>query len=213
MISHRHRSIFFHVGRTAGTSIETMFLDKLPNALVADRELLLGYDKQLKIYLQHASWQTVRELIDSEIFDSYFKFSIVRSPLSRVSSVFHYSHKYYLGKFGSFKNFVKALPTLSREERQLRGTHVISQTYYTHLNGKQVVDYIGKFEDLVASAEYLNKKLSSIAPLTRSFIPMRNSTDYNLFELFDEETTAIMQSTYRDDFDTYGYADGRPGSS
>lgn len=68
MISHRHRSIFFHVGRTAGTSIETMFLDKLPNALVADRELLFGYDKQLKIYLQHASWQTVRELIDSEIF-------------------------------------------------------------------------------------------------------------------------------------------------
>jgi hypothetical protein len=213
MISHRHRSIFFHVGRTAGTSIETMFLDKLPDAQVADRELLFGYDKQLGIYLQHASWQTVRELVDSTIFDGYFKFSIVRNPFSRIASIYRYRNRYDLARFGSFKNFVKALPTLSREERQLRGSHVISQTHYTHSNGKQVVDYIGKFEDLFTSVEYLNKKLSSIAPLIRSFIPMSNSTDYNLFELFDEETTAIMQSTYRDDFDTYGYADGRPGSS
>lgn len=207
VISHPHRALFFHVGKTAGSSIEAMFVPAHPDPMVSDRALLYGLDKQLNIYLQHASCATVIKLIGEETFDEYFKFTIVRNPFSRIYSVYHYSIGYYSNLYGSFNGFLRQLPRLSVDRWQLPGSHLISQIHYTHLSGRQVVDYIGKFEEIATVADYLNARLSMFAPLARQLVPLRATEQLKYCELFDDEAISIMRSVYRQDFDIFGYAD------
>jgi hypothetical protein len=207
MISHPHRAIFFHVGKTAGRSVERMFVEALPDPLVADRDRLFGLDAELGIYLQHATCATVMRLVGRQVFDGYFKFAIVRNPYTRLYSAYRYNFDHYSTLYGSFGDFIRLLPEVAVDSARLLGSHLIPQTHYVEVDGRQVVDYVGRFEEIGAVAAYLNERLSRLAPLVRPLVPQQPAGPFDYPALYDDEMVRIMQSVYRSDFDMFGYPD------
>ena len=69
MISHHHKCIFIHIPKTGGTSIE--------NVLRQDKSK--GSDHRLLHEYSHYS-----------VFNSYFKFAIVRNTYDRIWSLYSY---------------------------------------------------------------------------------------------------------------------------
>lgn len=73
MISHESKSIFIHLPRTGGSTMET---------------LLCGRDwSHIDWATKHIHWKKAKSLY-SEYWDSYFKFSIVRNPVEWVRSLY-----------------------------------------------------------------------------------------------------------------------------
>ena len=209
MIFHRHKAIFLHIGKTAGSAIERYFVPGPRYPMVANRQLLHGYDKVLGIYLQHASLATTRAVVGTSTFERSFTFSIVRDPYARLASVFNYNYKQHMKTFGSFETFVRNLPRLATSERALRGAHPIPQIRYTHQDGKQALDFIGKFEQLDVAMSELEKRMNLDEPVRlpppkpRRVLPEHAAT----MASYDDEMIAIMQEVYREDFDLLGYPD------
>lgn len=148
MISKSHKTIYIHIPKVAGQSIEHMFLNDLGLSWNNRKELLL---RKKKIFesgpnrLAHLKSKEYTEFgyIDKETFDSYFKFSFVRNPYRRVFSMYN-----YLGysKIISLSTFVKkVLP------KKIRQHHFFFQSQYDYLysdNGILLVDFVGKLENI-----------------------------------------------------------------
>ncbi len=207
MIFHQHAAIFFHVGKTAGTAIEDMILPGKRDPYTANRRDMFGYDKQLKIYLQHATCQTMLNLVSEEIFRSYFKFTIVRNPFTRLLSAYYSLYEYNLERYGRFRDYILSIPDLVAGPSNQSGSHEISQAYYTHLHGEQVSDYVGKFEQLEEAVAYIKQRLG-----IRTNLPAVNVSGHPEYVAIDERATyddemiEIMNEIYRDDFALYGYS-------
>ena len=165
MIFHSHHAIFLHIGKTAGTAIEHLLMPGRRDAMVENRHILFGYDRKLEIYLQHASLKTVQEIVGVDTFKEHFTFSIVRNPFARLISVFNYQYDGYSKEYGSFDNFVRDLPEKTKTTLNLRGSHVIPQVLYTHQNGQQAIDYIGKMERLDLALSEIGKRLNLGTPV------------------------------------------------
>lgn len=206
MIFHALRAIHFHPGKTAGTSIEKMLLPGDRDAMVADRHIMFGYDREYGIYLQHASCKTMLEIIGDEIFSQYYKFSVVRNPYTRLLSVYYYGIKQHSKEFGSFKKFVAALPSVAATARNVRGAHVTPQIHHTHIDGQSVCQAIAKFENLEADLERIKSELGVQVALPRLNVQRHpRLASGGKTGCYDKEMIAIMQDVYAEDFEAYGY--------
>lgn len=166
MISHKHKCIFIHIPKCAGSSIRDFYFNKpqldwkKPNY-----NLLYGWCPKRKIHLQHATPSELIEtgLIDEKIWEDYFKFTFVRNPWDRAYSDYLWikkdskvngSFKQYLLKKGEFENLFT-----NREVRDYRGDHVQNQTNYFG-DQKYPLDFVGRFENLKEDIKIVNSKLN-----------------------------------------------------
>lgn len=67
MICHKNKLIFIHLPKCAGTSIETAFTGK-------------SWSQGALLHEQHLTAAGARETYGADVYDSYFKFSVVRNP-------------------------------------------------------------------------------------------------------------------------------------
>jgi hypothetical protein len=106
LISHRRRFIFTKTIKTAGTSIEAYFepwclpeggvaaADETPQR-VSDAGIV-GARGSLPVWPLRPRWYNhmpaarIRRLIGRDIWDGYFKFTIVRNPFDRLVSAFYF---------------------------------------------------------------------------------------------------------------------------
>jgi len=211
MIFHRYKAIFFHVGKTAGTSIEQMIAPGQRDPYLTNRHDMYGFDEKLNIYLHHATCRTTHDIVDADIFADYFKFAIVRNPYTRMISAYYYLYEQNRELYGEFKDFIMALPALASHVEKLRGSHTISQLHYTHIDGAQVVDYVGRFEDLETCVREINSQLGIDAAL-----PKVNTARHPGYPAgdkraaYDDAMVQVMQDVFRGDFDEYGYDPAPP---
>src|SRR5690606_1348792 len=143
MISHKHKTIFIHIPKCAGSSIETAFGIDVNNNII-DREHLFGWDDENKLYLQHA---TPQELIDNkfiskEQWTDYYKFIVIRNTWDKAMSDFFWfkETKKFLGSFDDYINkkhdFLKFL---QKGKESYRGDHLTPQKEYMFLDGKPIL--------------------------------------------------------------------------
>lgn len=107
MISRAHNTVFIHIPKAAGSSVEKVF-----NVLPFDwKEMninhLVGWDPTNGIHLQHAS---VTQLINAgyiseDDFKHLYSFTIVRNPFDRAVSDYFYLSKRW-GINDSFENYI-----------------------------------------------------------------------------------------------------------
>ena len=121
MIFRNHNAIFFHVGKTAGNSVERMLVPVAFHPTKSIPKLLYGWDPKERIYLQHASCATVRRLVGEAVFDACFKFTVVRNPYTRILSVYSYNFRRKERRFKKFKAYVHALPRMCASPKALAG--------------------------------------------------------------------------------------------
>ena len=151
MISHKHKCIFIHIPKTAGTSINTFFF---PNVRfyqdIPNYDVLFGWCPIRKIHLQHATGAQLIEtgLVSEQNWEEYFKFSFVRNPWDRAYSDFTWIQEFsgvqgrfedYIGKKGSFQKILN-----DSSDHHFLGDHLLPQSEFFDLDGKYELDYIGK---------------------------------------------------------------------
>ena len=228
MISKIHETIFIHIPKVAGQSIETMFLNDL-NLDWSQRKRLLLRKKKLfekgpsRLAHLKANQYVGLNYISQKEFNSYFKFSFVRNPYSRA-----YSHYKYLGysKVCTFDFFVTDVL-----EKKINQKHFffISQTDYLYDNtGKLLVDFVGKFENLThdikyvidkanlktKSLPYVNKSKNEIKrgiskliknPSTLANLKLDNVIYSDYREAYNEKTIDKINKLYKEDLHNFQY--------
>lgn len=155
MISDTHKTIFVHIPKVAGQSIETIFLKDLGLGWEDRHELLLrikkkGEEGPHRLAHLRAKDYVAMHYINAERFETYFKFSFVRNPYNRVLSLYN-----YLGynRIISVTKFIDKVLS-----RSVKGNHFFFQSQYDYLydnHGKLLVDYVGKLEDISKDIEYV----------------------------------------------------------
>ena len=224
MISHKFRCIFVHVPKTAGQSIEHFFLNLQQLTLREKHQLLLRKNTDPKLgpsRLAHMRATEYHECgyISKERFNDYFSFAFVRNPWERLVS--EYLHK-KIDKKQSLKEFVlNGLPEANDFCDKYR--HIIPQSDYLFDNhGNQMVNFIGRFENLQEDFNYVCQRLdiknSQLPHKNSSYSPRRfllrkirhlfsnnNRIKKHYSEYFDEELFDVVSKMYERDINKFDY--------
>ena len=174
MIAHPLKAIFVHIPKTAGQSVEQVFLSYLGLDQQSRPALLLREKterEQGPPRLAHltATEYTEHDYLSDEQFSEYFSFSFVRNPWSRVKSFYSYL------KFDEkmpFEQFVVD-ELLVQMQGDKYGWFLKPQVNYVlDANGSPLVDFIGRFERLQSDFDTIMQRLG----LPRTELPMINSS-------------------------------------
>lgn len=166
MISHKHKCIFIHIPKTAGTSINAFFHPGIVfKTIPPDYERLFGWCSKRQIHLQHATSKQLLELelVSEEVWNEYFKFTFVRNPWDRAYSDYIWIQK-FSGVKGSFKNYIhktnefEAILNDTTNHHYL-GDHLLSQTDFFDIKGYYEMDFIGRFENFNEDISQVINKL------------------------------------------------------
>lgn len=173
MISHTHRCVFVHIPKTAGQSIEHVFLDLLGLTWKRRAPLLLRYNANPELgpprlaHLRAADYVALGHMSESQFAD-YFRFSFVRNPWDRAVSFYK-----YIGRPAecSFKRF--AIEVLPNDLWHNMYWFVRPQTEFLYAGGRLMVDFVGRFETLEADFREVRDRLG--LPIAR--LPFVNRSD------------------------------------
>lgn len=165
--------LFVHIPRTGGTSINS----------------ILGQ------YGGHKVIEKYQRVINPEMWNRLFKFSIVRNPYTRFISGYHLVNRRH--KFGDANEHIKRYGMTKVMDANI--TVFIPQYDYLYIDGQLAVDHVGRFEQL----EEEWKHLSSVIGCDKE-LPRKNVSQEKPFEL-TKETRDTIYSTYKKDFKSFGY--------
>lgn len=165
MISKQHKTIFVHVPKVAGQSIERMFLDDLGLSWETRDRLLLRRKGKGELGPERLAHLTAKDyvkfgFISEEEFKTFFKFSFVRNPYKRAFSFYN-----FLGysRIISFRTFVfSVLP----KKLKKNDFFFLSQYDYLHdEKGTLLVDFVGHLETIKMDIEEIKKQCGLKQPL------------------------------------------------
>jgi len=184
MIDHKHKFIFVHINRTAGTSIESHF-----NHRRYDHRKCSRYIKQF----------------GADVWNEYFTFSFVRNPWNKMLG--HYMWRKQIagdtlkGDDLSFRCWVLQFENNIEGEGSLedKGNPQYDQLF---LDGVQLVDFIGRFENLQEDFNIICDKIG----IPQQELPHENKTEHKHYtEYYDDETKQIVAEKYAKDIKYFGY--------
>lgn len=155
-------SIFIHIPKTGGTSVGQTIYDSN----------VIGH--------KHRKWSDYYYL-NKKFYNNSFKFCFVRNPYDRILSVYNYlmnvpsQHIYtkkwaekFMTDVSSLEEFVNYLNPI----RMKVWPHLELQTDYIFSGKKNMVDFIGRFEnfeeDLMFVAKKLNINVNKVPHLNKS---------------------------------------------
>ena len=162
MISHPHKTLFVHIPKCAGQSVETAFLNDLGLKWSERAPLLLrrrSEDEQAPERLAHLTLDDYFTLhyLNEEIALPYYKFSIIREPKSRIVSFYN-----YLGysRWMSIERFVLGeLPKLNKKTHKMYWFFKPQALYVrTNFNFMSLNDLF-RLEDMYSSWPKISQKL------------------------------------------------------
>ena len=178
MISHQHKCVFVHIPKTAGQSIELAFLNSLNLDWHERDALLMKHNLNSQKGPPRLAHLTMMEYLEydylsSQQFREYFKFSFVRNPWARLVSEYNFSYK----KKYAFKEFLfEHFPGPTNDDYQKPKDayrHIIPQhKYLFDGEGNQLVDFIGRFENLDADFSEICRRVN----LPQIPLPRKNSS-------------------------------------
>ena len=210
-VNHELKTIFVHIPKTGGSFIEyglgmhgghmhiglQRYLNQQP-----DVEHLFGAG------MQHLTARQIRKKIGAQLFDAYFKFSIVRNPFDRmVSFVAWLDGKWERGEQLSIPEF-RAYVSKAKTNRWMpKGNPLpVPQHKFIYLSKRLAVDVLIHFEKLSEQIPLLEKEIGvSIKD------EVRMKSFHQPFAMYyDEASYQLVKSYYRNDFRLFGYSDKKP---
>lgn len=219
LVSHRYRFIFLKSVKTAGTSVESHFEKycyphgewkpshyteeyiNLETGIVGYRGL--NRTSEHKFY-NHMPASQLRSSLGQDIWNSYFKFTVVRNPFDRLVSYFYHVEM-------ARKSNYKAMPggDVAKFRRWLRTTGGVSDKHIYTIGDRLAVDNVIRFESLKDSIGLIRNKLDlpsidgdfALPNYKSEFRPKNMTAD--LF--YDDEHAAIVQRNFNWELQEFGY--------
>lgn len=191
--TNKHKCIFIHIPKTAGTSI----LKSLSGR---------------RIHRDHATYFDYLRA-DSDKFAEYFKFTITRNPYDRIVSCYKYLHQggnqkddlyfkeLFNTHFDTFERFV--LDYLDKD--RIHEHRLFKPQYLYIFDHKEQcqVDYVGRFEDLDTAFSFISQKLNLSSDLLHTNKSKRSSfQDYYTNPKVKEKITYL----YKKDLSLLNYS-------
>lgn len=220
-INSKYKTIFVHIPKCAGTSIEKYLGMSTIDNLFSYKPIkltTLKYDtasfteEELKqfeeVTPQHLTATQLKKIIPEKIFNSYFKFSVVRNPYDRLLSEYAYIHETPTTKTSRFRNLsfadfideVFALDSISA--LTLFDGHLNNQSDYIYdEKDNLLVDQVYKVEELNACIT----KLQQLSSSTRT-LPHSRATSFSSDEdFFTQINKDKIYERYERDFILLNY--------
>lgn len=195
-ISHTHKFVFVHIPKTGGSSIEKFFnmygVDNKGNNTVFNSDIMFGNDSQ------HFTYKKILEKSNKNLL-TYFSFSFVRNPWSREVSEFFWRKSWdtELTNY-TFKDYI-----LFYNNKTCHG--LPQNTFVLDKDGKQLVDFIGKFENLQEDFDIICEKIG----IPKKKLPYSNKSKHKHYtEYYNNETKQIVAEKYAKDIEYFGYKFG-----
>jgi chondroitin 4-sulfotransferase 11 len=200
MISDKHKYIFIHIPKCAGSSIEKLLMcnegvtcdwtAKFPLKTLSDNDkhkYKLDIDSQ-----QHAQIGT--HPIEKQ--RNYFCFTVVRNPWAKLISSWLY-HKRLKNYPGNLKQFITSNDIGYDRHDQVEPYHLDTQTSFIN----EHVNVICRFESFVNDFQYIQNKLK-----IDGILPHENKSITNHYsEYYDDETRQIVAEIYASDIKSFNY--------
>ena len=203
LISRRHRFIFVHIYKNAGTSITQALRPFATTKWQCRTNMVL---KKIKLsyhdpepYAVHIPGPELMSRMGKDAFKSYFSFAIVRNPWDWQVSLYTFMLKsrrhrqHELAKsFGGFDQYIR-----------WRCTHEVryQKDFVFTPDGEQVVDFIGRFERLADDFHLICSRIGVSASL-----PKENVSRVKPYqEYYSEETKELVRRTFEPDISRFKY--------
>lgn len=209
LISHDKKFIFIHIYKTGGTSVMHA-LQPFARQVPRPMKLLLAVVNRYQIklpaairrvlpYPMHSNAQFLRDALTPEVFDDYFTFAFVRNPWDLQVSLYHYAvkepwnyHHKEIVALGSFDAYVEW--RLKQGQRQ-QNSFVVDE------DGKRIVDFVGKMENIDADFQEICKRIGVEAQL-----PHINKSAHKPYQdYYTDATRDAIGELCREDIETFGY--------
>jgi hypothetical protein len=221
IVSHRKQFIFFHIGKTGGTTVEARLLeyhDESPGFLCFDPERYGVHSHASPFHLadcdDHRQWM-----------EKYYKFCFVRNPYDFLYSVYQQWIKTSLIEAGDFNDWLTtgafrntfdtySMPHVRSCVRLTNGFMHL----YTHNERMCVMDFIGKIEffetdfnrvcgQLGLTCDHcLNANVfTEPIPLTPGQDRLTDKKCYKYLGKYSKKAIGMVNETFRSDFALYRY--------
>ena len=206
MYSHKNKSIFIHIPKTAGWTLHNIL------KRYADFHSAGHVGNFTRRVQQISERHYPSKLLKEKYLDSYFKFCFVRNPYDLLVSSYKWwkrepksgrKRKLYLEILDmSFKEFIlKRAEFINEVNTKKLGQHF----WITNTDGNPLVDFIGKFENLQKDFNIICDKIG----IPHQLLPHHNKTKHKCYtEYYDDETREIVAEKYAKDIEYFGYEFG-----
>ncbi len=208
LINHKHKFIFIHVYKVAGTSVvNALENDSYPRYVPVEvRPTLTKFLRRFHLSSSfpvrvHSKAKEIRAKLDPDVYNNYFKFAFVRNPWDWQVSLYEYARQYRSHPqnklMSSFQNFDEYIRWRVREEATLQ------KDFLTDDSGNLIIDYIGKFEQLSADFAEISQKVGLTVSLSE-FNKTRERRPYGTY--YTNETKQLVQNRFKEDIEMFGYS-------
>ena len=193
MIDNKNKFFFIHIRKTAGTSIEKVFVPAAGNF-------------EDEVAYKHATAYAMRQHFPKE-WGKYFKFSFVRNPWDWLVSRFFWQRQFHdEWRNLPFDKFIEETCGQGHNPTAFLELVTISQLYFlTDENDNIIVDFIGKFENLQAD---FNKVCNKIGVPRKQLGLFNTSKHKHYTEYYNDYTRKLVREKYARDIEILGYKFG-----
>ena len=213
LLSHRYRFLFVHIAKTGGTSVRSALQRYrwrdpyyLPQWIASRLSGMTGHRLGIKLP-RHCKAITAQEMLPRQFYDSLFKFAFVRNPWDLQVSSYHHIRRerpQLLQANESFEDFLRRKLDPERPWQYHLDTSIESQSHYIiDLQGRQIVDFIGRYETLQEDFDHICDRIG-ITPIT---LPHRRKAsdraDYRGY--YDDSTRRLVAEHFAPDIERLGY--------
>jgi hypothetical protein len=218
LLSENKKFIFVHIPKNAGQSITSTLIkycisdkEKIVTNLIGVRNYI-KVNSKLKQYLKfsfyshqfqdHEKAYRIKETLGSS-YNSYFKFAFVRNPWDWIFShytytlknVRHYRHKFVKDNFDNFNEYVE-YECLHKRSKSYNQNNFIFDS-----SGAQIVDFIGKFENINNDFQAICDKLE----IDEKIPHFNQSNKVSYKQHYSERSKDLVRDLYLRDIELFDY--------
>ena len=212
IISHRKKFIWIHFPKCAGTSIRELFqtnpiFQSDVHASWHTKRDINWKKEYPKVDINlwtHSSASDIKKYLDKRGYrwDDYFKFVFIRNPWERAVSEYEY-YRQVMNKKEDKSDFnIKETemainqPPKNFIMRTERNASWSPHDYIFDKDGKRMVDFVGKVENMEEDFKKVVKKILPDAHITQWRLPHRNITTKNKSyrDYYDDESREYVRN-------------------
>lgn len=222
LLSHRYNFLFVHIAKTGGTSVRTALRRRIwadpyrvPQWVGRRISGWTGHRIGTK-FPRHAKGIAAKEMLPGDFFERLFKFAFVRNPWDLQVSSYHHVRRerpHLMAGIDDFESFLKMKFSSERPYHYILDASVAPQWHSViDLDGKCLLDFIGRFETLVDDYRHICHTIG-MTPIPELPHKRRAGTRKDYRSYYTDNTAEFIGRLFKKDVDGFGYTFDTSGKS